>query len=238
MPAATARRPGGRGGDVRRGAAAATTRGWISSFPEQDEPILLEINTLPGMKETSLLPMRRALRGGWDFTALVRELVTPALAAFSVGKGARPGNHAVCRRFRAAIRTSTHEPRTPLHRLTRRAQLERHSPAGETARDVERGRRRLVARRCCGWVGGGAALLLAGGLGRLGSDHGLAAAAPRSMPTAAKAAPMKNIELTTGRRARPGVARPHARRLPPDATLTRPRRQRLRAPPASRRAGR
>ncbi len=42
---------------------------------------LLEINTLPGMKETSLLPMS-ARCAGWDFTALVRELVTPALRRF------------------------------------------------------------------------------------------------------------------------------------------------------------
>jgi D-alanine-D-alanine ligase len=42
---------------------------------------LLEINTLPGMKETSLLPMS-ARCAGLDFTGLVRELVTPALARF------------------------------------------------------------------------------------------------------------------------------------------------------------
>jgi len=45
------------------------------------EAFLLEINTLPGMKETSLLPMS-ARCAGLDFTALVRELVTPALARF------------------------------------------------------------------------------------------------------------------------------------------------------------
>jgi D-alanine-D-alanine ligase len=39
---------------------------------------LLEINTLPGMKETSLLPMS-ARCVGLDFNALCRELVTPAL---------------------------------------------------------------------------------------------------------------------------------------------------------------
>jgi D-alanine-D-alanine ligase len=39
---------------------------------------LLEINTLPGMKETSLLPMS-ARCAGLDFTALVRELVWPAV---------------------------------------------------------------------------------------------------------------------------------------------------------------
>ncbi len=42
---------------------------------------LLEINTLPGMKETSLLPMS-ARCAGLDFTALVRELVAPALKRF------------------------------------------------------------------------------------------------------------------------------------------------------------
>jgi D-alanine-D-alanine ligase len=44
-------------------------------------PFCLEINTLPGMKETSLLPMS-ARCAGLDFTALVREMVTPALARF------------------------------------------------------------------------------------------------------------------------------------------------------------
>jgi D-alanine-D-alanine ligase len=42
---------------------------------------LLEINTLPGMKETSLLPMS-ARCAGLDFTALVRELVRPAMLRF------------------------------------------------------------------------------------------------------------------------------------------------------------
>jgi len=48
---------------------------------EQGELFLLEINTLPGMKETSLLPMS-ARCAGLDFTALVRELVTPAMRRF------------------------------------------------------------------------------------------------------------------------------------------------------------
>ncbi len=48
---------------------------------EDGEPILLEINTLPGMKETSLLPMS-ARCAGLDFVALVREMVTPALRRF------------------------------------------------------------------------------------------------------------------------------------------------------------
>lgn len=42
---------------------------------------LLEINTLPGMKETSLLPMS-ARCAGLEFTELVRELVLPALERF------------------------------------------------------------------------------------------------------------------------------------------------------------
>ena len=46
------------------------------------ELYLLEINTLPGMKETSLLPMS-ARCAGLDFTALARELVLPALQRFS-----------------------------------------------------------------------------------------------------------------------------------------------------------
>jgi D-alanine-D-alanine ligase len=43
---------------------------------------LLEINTLPGMKETSLLPMS-ARCAGLDFSALVRELVLPAVQRFA-----------------------------------------------------------------------------------------------------------------------------------------------------------
>ncbi len=45
---------------------------------------LLEINTLPGMKETSLLPMS-ARCAGLDFSALVRELVSPAVQRFNRG---------------------------------------------------------------------------------------------------------------------------------------------------------
>lgn len=46
-----------------------------------NEPFLLEINTLPGMKETSLLPMS-ARCAGLDFIALVREMAKPALQRF------------------------------------------------------------------------------------------------------------------------------------------------------------
>lgn len=49
----------------------------------RDEFYLLEINTLPGMKETSLLPMSARCEG-LDFTALVREMVAPALQRFRV----------------------------------------------------------------------------------------------------------------------------------------------------------
>lgn len=42
---------------------------------------LLEINTLPGMKDTSLLP-KSARCVGLDFAALVRELVSPAVQRF------------------------------------------------------------------------------------------------------------------------------------------------------------
>jgi D-alanine-D-alanine ligase len=48
----------------------------------QNALYLLEINALPGMKETSLLPMS-ARCAGMDFTALVRELVLPAVQRFS-----------------------------------------------------------------------------------------------------------------------------------------------------------
>ena len=47
----------------------------------ENQLYLLEINTLPGMKETSLLPMS-ARCAGLDFTGLVRELVSPALERF------------------------------------------------------------------------------------------------------------------------------------------------------------
>ncbi|MEO6005357.1 MAG: D-alanine--D-alanine ligase [Opitutus sp.] len=46
-----------------------------------EELYLLEINTLPGMKETSLLPMSARCEG-LDFTALVKAMITPALQRF------------------------------------------------------------------------------------------------------------------------------------------------------------
>lgn len=48
---------------------------------EKNELFFLEINTLPGMKETSLLPMSARV-AGLDFTALVRDMVTPAVQRF------------------------------------------------------------------------------------------------------------------------------------------------------------
>ena len=52
------------------------------------EAFLLEINTLPGMKETSLLPMC-ARCAGLDFAALVREMVLPAVERFRLGNASR-----------------------------------------------------------------------------------------------------------------------------------------------------
>jgi D-alanine-D-alanine ligase len=54
---------------------------------DANEPFLLEINTLPGMKETSLLPMS-ARCVGLDFVALVREMAKPALERFHLAAGA------------------------------------------------------------------------------------------------------------------------------------------------------
>ena len=54
----------------------------------ENEPFLLEINTLPGMKEMSLLP-KSARCAGLDFTALVREMVSPAVERFRLAAAAR-----------------------------------------------------------------------------------------------------------------------------------------------------
>jgi D-alanine-D-alanine ligase len=56
-------------------------------FSQDGELFFLEINPLPGMKETSLLPMS-ARCVGLDFTALVREMVTPALQRFKAAAAA------------------------------------------------------------------------------------------------------------------------------------------------------
>jgi D-alanine-D-alanine ligase len=52
------------------------------------ELYLLEINTLPGMKETSLLPMS-ARCVGLDFVALCRELTAPAVERFQLALAAK-----------------------------------------------------------------------------------------------------------------------------------------------------
>jgi D-alanine-D-alanine ligase len=54
----------------------------------EGELYLLEINTLPGMKETSLLPMS-ARCVGLDFIALCRELVAPAVERFQLAPALR-----------------------------------------------------------------------------------------------------------------------------------------------------
>jgi D-alanine-D-alanine ligase len=58
-------------------------------FSDKTGLFILEINTLPGMKETSLLPMS-AHCVGLDFSALVRELVSPALQRFRTAKVLSP----------------------------------------------------------------------------------------------------------------------------------------------------
>lgn len=58
-------------------------------LPADGDAFLLEINTLPGMKETSLLPMS-ARCAGLDFTGLVRELVKPALLRFQTAAPTHP----------------------------------------------------------------------------------------------------------------------------------------------------
>ncbi len=52
---------------------------------EHETFYLLEINTLPGMKETSLLPMSARCEG-LDFTELVKAMVAPALQRFQAAK--------------------------------------------------------------------------------------------------------------------------------------------------------
>jgi D-alanine-D-alanine ligase len=57
---------------------------------EDGQLYLLEINTLPGMKETSLLPMS-ARSAGLEFTELVREMAMPAVQRFqAVAAAIRP----------------------------------------------------------------------------------------------------------------------------------------------------
>jgi D-alanine-D-alanine ligase len=82
---AARRRAGGQGeGAAETAFAACGCRDYARvdfMISAKGEPFLLEINTLPGMKETSLLPMS-ARCAGLDFTALVREMVSPAVERF------------------------------------------------------------------------------------------------------------------------------------------------------------
>ena len=48
---------------------------------EQSNPFVLEVNTLPGMKATSLLPMS-AGAAGINFEELLKRLVAPAFLRF------------------------------------------------------------------------------------------------------------------------------------------------------------
>ncbi len=54
----------------------------------EGEWYLLEINTLPGMKETSLMPMS-ARCVGLDFIALCREMMAPAVERFALGRAGK-----------------------------------------------------------------------------------------------------------------------------------------------------
>jgi len=61
----------------------------------EDGPVMLEINTLPGLKETSLLPMSAGCVG-IDFSELLRRMTNPALERFKLrqaaGGAAAPGH--------------------------------------------------------------------------------------------------------------------------------------------------
>ena len=86
---APARLPGDVAAAVRRFAETAFAAAGCRDFARIDflltadgGPFFLEINTLPGMTETSLLP-KSARCTGLDFNALVREMVQPAVARFA-----------------------------------------------------------------------------------------------------------------------------------------------------------
>jgi len=81
--------------EVRRAAETAFAACGCRDYARVDfilshegELYLLEINTLPGMKETSLLPMS-ARCVGLDFAALCREMVAPAVERFQGRKAVR-----------------------------------------------------------------------------------------------------------------------------------------------------
>ncbi|MDR2983186.1 MAG: D-alanine--D-alanine ligase [Puniceicoccales bacterium] len=51
-------------------------------YPDDGQFVFLEINTMPGMTATSLLPKSASCKG-LDFSALVRQMISPALQRFS-----------------------------------------------------------------------------------------------------------------------------------------------------------
>jgi D-alanine-D-alanine ligase len=59
--------------------------GRVDFFRDGDRFYFLEINTIPGLTSTSLLP-KSASVCGIDFTTLVRRMLTPALARFHCRK--------------------------------------------------------------------------------------------------------------------------------------------------------
>jgi len=48
-----------------------------------DQVVFLEVNTLPGLTATSLLPKSAAAAKGWDFPTLLRQMVRPAFHRFA-----------------------------------------------------------------------------------------------------------------------------------------------------------
>ena len=53
-------------------------RGWMSWVRPDGSPIVLEVNTLPGMTQTSLLP-KAAAAAGLDYPALCQRMIDLAL---------------------------------------------------------------------------------------------------------------------------------------------------------------
>ena len=51
--------------------------------PDEGDPTVLEVNTLPGMTETSLLP-KAAQAAGWGFSKLCQRMIDLALSRRSV----------------------------------------------------------------------------------------------------------------------------------------------------------
>lgn len=58
-------------------------------LPDACEPVLLEVNSLPGLTETSLLPMA-ARAAGLDFPALLAAMAAPAIRRFTARRQLQP----------------------------------------------------------------------------------------------------------------------------------------------------